>query len=68
MAKLEETKAELRKKLHLFLADPHTFETDIVQSAGRPLALIVHGRQNQQQLEIPIFRVVRDTFPRLLIR
>lgn len=64
----EETKAELRKKLHLFLADPHTFETDIVQSAGRPLALIVHGRQNQQQLEIPIFRVVRDTLSATLAR
>ncbi len=64
----EETKAKLRQKLHLCLADPHTFETDIVKSAGRPLALIVHGRQNQQQLEIPVFRVVRDPLSATLAR
>lgn len=64
----EETKVGFQQKLHLCLSDPRTFETDIVQSAERPLALIVHGRQNQQELEIPIFRVVRDPLSATLAR
>jgi hypothetical protein len=64
----EETKAKFRQQLHLCLADPHAFETDIVQGAGQPLALIIHGRQNQHELEIPVFRVVRDPLSATLAR
>ena len=49
----EETKAEFERKLHLCLADPHAFEANTVNSAERPLlALIVHGRQSERELEI----------------
>jgi len=64
-----ETRAEFRRKLHLYLADPRTFETNAVKSAEQPmLALIVHGRQKERELEIPIFRVVRDPLSATLVR
>ena len=63
-----ETKAEFLGRLRLCLADPHTFETRIVQSAARPLALVIWGRQNQRELEIPVLRIVRDPLSATLIR
>jgi predicted nucleic acid-binding protein/GNAT superfamily N-acetyltransferase len=64
----EETKAELRQRLQPCLADPHIFEAAIVQSAEQPLALIVYGRQNQRELEIPVFRVMRGSLSATLSR
>lgn len=64
----EETKAGFRQKLHLCLANPRIFETNIVRSVEHLLALIVHGRQSQQELEIPILRVVRDPLSATLAR
>ena len=55
-----EKKSGFRQKIHLFLADPYTFEVDIIQSGDKPLAFIVYSRQNTEILEIPVLRVVDD--------
>jgi predicted nucleic acid-binding protein len=55
-----EKKSDFRQKIHSFLADPHTFEVDIIQSGEQPLAFIVYSRQNAEILEIPFLRVVDD--------
>ena len=64
----EETKAAFRQRLQPCLAAPHTFETDIVQSADQPLALIIHGCQNPCELEIPVFRMVQSSLSPTLAR
>lgn len=55
-----EKKSEFRQKIHPFLADPHTFEVDIIQNKEQPIAFIVYSRQNPEILEIPFLRVVDD--------
>jgi GNAT superfamily N-acetyltransferase len=52
-----ETKAEFGQKLYPLLADPRTSETYVIKSAGNPLALIIHSRQNRRELGIPVFRI-----------
>ena len=64
----EETKAAFRQRLQPCLAAPHTFETDVVRSADQPLALIIHGRQNPRELEIPVFRTVQSSLSPTLAR
>jgi len=63
-----ETQAEFRQQLHRCLADPYAHEADVVRSAGNPLAFIIHRLQNQRELEIPVFRVVRGTLSATLAR
>lgn len=63
-----ETKAEFRRKLQPYLAEPHTFKVDIVESRGQPLALIVYSRQNQDTLEIPVLRVIQGSLASILSR
>jgi len=64
----KETKAAFRQRLQPCLTAPHIFETDIVQSADQPLALIIHGRQNPRELEIPVFRMVQSSLSPTLAR
>jgi predicted nucleic acid-binding protein/GNAT superfamily N-acetyltransferase len=64
----EETKGKFRQRLHLCLSHPRTCETSIIQSAERPLALIAHRKQNRHELEIPLFRVMRDSLSATLAR
>jgi hypothetical protein len=68
LAPQEETKAKFRRRLNIYLSDPHTYETDIVQSAEQPLALIVRGRQAERELEVPIFRLARGSLSPTLAR
>jgi hypothetical protein len=42
------------------LADPLTYEVDIIQRDEQPLALIVYSRAASDILEIPILRIVSD--------
>jgi ribosomal protein S18 acetylase RimI-like enzyme/predicted nucleic acid-binding protein len=64
----EETKAEFRQRLQPCLADPHIFETNVIQRAKQPLALIVYGRQTEHELEIPLFRILQDSLSATLAR
>jgi hypothetical protein len=64
----EETKAEFRRRVSRCLAQPHTFQTEVIQSAERLLALVACGRENQHELEIPVFRMVRDPLSTTLAR
>ena len=63
-----ETKSEFRHRLYLYLADPHTFEINVVQDAEQSIALVIYGRQNQHELEIPTFRVARGSLSATLAR
>jgi GNAT superfamily N-acetyltransferase/predicted nucleic acid-binding protein len=63
-----ESRAEFRRRLQRCLADPRTFETSIVQKQGQPLALLVYGREQQHELTIPVFRIVRDRLSATLAR
>jgi GNAT superfamily N-acetyltransferase len=62
------TKAQFKQQLQPYLAEPHIFETSIIQSAGQLLALIVYGRKNQHELEIPVFRFMRNSLSATLAR
>lgn len=64
-----EKKAEFLRTLHLCLADPHLCETSVVKNTEeRPLALIVHDRSKERELEIPIFRVANGPLSATLAR
>ena len=62
------TKAQFKQQLQAYLAEPHIFETSIIQSAGQLLALIVYGRKNKHELEIPVFRFMRNSLSATLAR
>ena len=62
------TKAQFKQHLQPYLAEPRIFETVIIQSAGQLLALIVYGRKNQHELEIPIFRFTQNSLSATLAR
>lgn len=68
LAPKSESKAEFRRRIQVCLADPRTFEVRIVKSAEQPLALIVYGRQNQRELEIPMLRIVQNSLSATLAR
>ncbi len=54
----DETKAQFQQKLRRFLTYPEDFECfKVIQEEDKPLALIVYGRHNNYELEIPIIRV-----------
>lgn len=63
-----ETKAKFRRKLQPYLAEPHAFKVNVVESRGQPLALIIYSRQNQDILEIPVLRVVQGSLTSTLFR
>ena len=64
-----ENKTEFKHKLQPCLAEPHIFETNIVQNrAGQPLALMVYKRNKPRELEIPIFRLVPNILSATLAR
>ena len=64
----EETKAKFQQRLNACLSDPRTYEAHVVRSTDKPLALIVHSRQTQQELEIPVFRLVQGSLAATLAR
>jgi predicted nucleic acid-binding protein/GNAT superfamily N-acetyltransferase len=64
----EETKGKFRDTLHQCLADPHAFQTEIIQGKDKPLALIVYNRQNGHSLEIPLLRLYRGPLAPTLAR
>ena len=54
----DETKAQFQQKLRRFLTYPEDFECfKVIEGENKPLALIVYGRHNNYELEIPIIRV-----------
>jgi hypothetical protein len=63
-----ETKSKFKELLQPLLSNPHTFETKIVQSDGQLLALVVYGRNTQDELEVPVFRLVPDSLSATLAR
>lgn len=63
-----EKKSEFRQKLSYYLADPHIFHTETIQEQTTPLALIVYGRQNPHELDIPIFRVSKHALSPTIAR
>lgn len=62
------SKADFRQRLNRCLADPHTFETNIIEDRERPLALIVYGYQTRTEIEIPVFRILKDPLSAVLAR
>jgi GNAT superfamily N-acetyltransferase/predicted nucleic acid-binding protein len=64
----EETKAKFQQRLNACLSDPRAYEAHVVRSTDKPLALIVHSRQTQQELEIPLFRLVQGSLAATLAR
>jgi len=52
-----ETKAQFQKKLRCFLADPDFESFKVIEKQDKPLALIVYGKHNDRDLEIPLIRV-----------
>ena len=53
-----ETKAQFQQKLRRFLTNPENFTCfKVVDAENKPLALIVYGKHNDYELEIPIIRV-----------
>ncbi|MGD1910896.1 MAG: GNAT family N-acetyltransferase [Rivularia sp. (in: cyanobacteria)] len=54
----DETKAQFQQKLRRFLTYPENFEClKIIEGEDKPLALIVYGKHNEHELEIPLIRV-----------
>ncbi|MEB3180612.1 MAG: N-acetyltransferase [Nostocaceae cyanobacterium] len=55
---LGETKAEFQQQLRRFLAESDKFECWVVREGeNQPLALVVYGRLQKHELEIPMLRV-----------
>ena len=53
-----ETKAQFQQKLRRFLTNPENFTCfKVVDAENKALALIVYGKHNDYELEIPIIRV-----------
>ena len=63
-----ETKSVFRDLLCGFLAGPRSYEVKIVRIVEEPLALIVYGRGNNRELEVPILRIVRNSLSPTLAR
>lgn len=56
-----ETKAQFQQKLRRFLTNPENFTCfKVVDAENKPLALIVYGKHNDYELEIPIIRVAEN--------
>ncbi|MBO1346021.1 MAG: GNAT family N-acetyltransferase [Hormoscilla sp. GUM202] len=67
-----ETKAEFQQKLRRFVAESDKFECLVAtEGENKPIALVVHDRHKQQELEIPMLRVadrpISSTIARHLI-
>lgn len=57
----DETKAQFQQKLRRFLTNPENFTCfKVVDAENKPLALIVYGKHNDYELEIPIIRVAEN--------
>lgn len=53
-----ETKAQFQQKLRRFLTNTKSFTClKVIEGQDKPLALIVYGKHNDYELEIPIIRV-----------
>ena len=64
----QEKKSEFGRKLSQYLADPRTFQANSIQEANTQLALIVYGRQKEQELDIPLLRIVKSSLSATLAR
>lgn len=57
-----ETKAKFQQNLRRFLTETDKFECSVVfEGENQPLALVVYDRHKQHELEIPMFRVAKNT-------
>jgi GNAT superfamily N-acetyltransferase/predicted nucleic acid-binding protein len=57
-----ETKAKFQQKLRRFLAETDKFECSVVfEGENQPLALVVYDRHKQHELEIPMFRITKNS-------
>lgn len=57
-----ETKAKFQQKLRRFLAETDKFECSVVfEGENQPLALVVYDRHKKHELEIPMFRIAKNT-------
>lgn len=63
-----ETKAIFRQKLNHYLSNPHVYETNIVWSADKPLALIIQCRKTEHMLTIPVLRLTQNPISATLAR
>ncbi|MDM8520577.1 GNAT family N-acetyltransferase [Anaerolineales bacterium HSG6] len=64
-----ENHAEFLQRLRPCLAQPHLYETIIIKNSDKDmLALIVYGKQDNQILDIPLFRTVYNSLSKTLIR
>ncbi|MGB3652457.1 MAG: GNAT family N-acetyltransferase, partial [Rivularia sp. (in: cyanobacteria)] len=65
----DETKAQFQQKLRRFLTYPEDFECfKVIEKEDKPLALIVYGRHNNYELEIPIIRVSNNPLSATLVQ
>ena len=64
----EETKGEFRDRLQYCLANPQSFQTEIVRGENTPIALISYNRQDKRILEIPLLRIAQGTLGPTLSR
>ncbi|WP_017655429.1 GNAT family N-acetyltransferase [Fortiea contorta] len=67
--KLKENKTAFQQKLRRYLTEHDKFECILVRESNNvPLALIVYGKQKNQELEIPIIRVGNHNLSSTLAR
>ena len=64
----KETKAIFRQKLLPLLADPHSYQLNIVGDADTTLGLIAYGRQENYILDIPLLRISEGSLAPTLAR
>ncbi|MEN8216759.1 MAG: GNAT family N-acetyltransferase [Pseudomonadota bacterium] len=62
------TKAQFKQQLQPYLTEPHTFDVKTVQHAGKLMALVIYGRKNPHELEIPVIRLVPNSLSATLAR
>ncbi len=63
-----ERKGQFRQLLHTNLADPQACEADVIRNESHPLALIVYDRRSSRSLEIPVFRILKESLSATLAR
>lgn len=64
-----EKKSDFQRHIRYFLANPDTFETYTITDSNRNyIGLIVYGRQESNKLEIPIFRVIKNSLASTLAK
>lgn len=64
-----ETKTQFQQKLRRFISNPENFECfKVIEGKDKPLALIVYGKHNNHELEIPIVRVSDNPLSATLVQ